>query len=160
MAEAAPFFPEVARLDYTLVLRSLDRFYGAAGIGLGFAITTHPIAGRLRAALGSAPVSAQALAFGLAALADADWLQSQRARLKIAAAGLDAVLAAAGLRSPDGPALFRAAATPSAGELFVRLASQGILTRPFPDASLLRFGFPKDDDELARVGRALTPSAA
>jgi cobalamin biosynthetic protein CobC len=153
--ESHSLLPEVARLDYTLVLRSLERFYGAAGVGLGFAITTHPIAGRLRAALGGAPLSAQALAFGLAALADGDWLQSQRTRLKKAASDLDAVLAAAGLRSLGGTALFRSAASNAFGDLFVRLASRGILTRPFRDTGALRFGLPNGDDEVARVRRAL-----
>lgn len=158
--ESHSLLPEVARLDYTLVLRSLERFYGAAGVGLGFAITTHPIAGRLRAALGSAPVSAQALAFGLAALADAGWLQSQRVRLKMAAVELDAVLAAAGLSSRGGTALFRAAASHSAGDLFLRLASQGILTRPFADAGVLRFGLPDGNDGLVRLRLALKLPAA
>ena len=75
-ADADPshsLLPQVARLDYTLVLRSLGEFYGAAGIGLGFAITSHPIAERLRAAIGPRPVSAQALAFGDAALASGIW---------------------------------------------------------------------------------------
>ncbi len=53
--ESHSLLPEVGRLDYTLVLRSLGEFYGAAGIGLGFAITSHPIAERLRAALGRRP---------------------------------------------------------------------------------------------------------
>lgn len=77
-ADADPghsILPEVARLDYTLVLRSLGEFYGAAGVGLGFAITSHPIAERLRAALGAWPVLAQALAFGEAALADTVWAE-------------------------------------------------------------------------------------
>ena len=135
-ADADPghsLLPEVARLDYTLVLRSLGEFYGAAGIGLGFAITSHPIAERLRSALGAWPVSAQALAFGEAALADTVWAESQRARLKEAANALDAVLEAAGLRILGGTALFRLAACTSAGELFSHLASQGILTRPFQE---------------------------
>ena len=100
-ADADPghsLLPEVARLDYTLVLRSLGAFYGAAGIGLGFAITSHPIAGRLRAALGAWPVSAQALAFGEAALAETVWAGSHRERLREAANALDAVLEGAGLR--------------------------------------------------------------
>ena len=157
-ADAAPshsLLPEVARLDYTLVLRSLSEFYGAAGIGLGFAITSHPIAERLRAALGAWPVSAQALAFGEAALADTVWAQSHRARLREAAIALDAVLEAARLRIVGGEALFRLAACTSPGELFRHLASQGILTRPFQDRSALRFGLPRDEEELSRIRQAL-----
>ncbi len=157
-ADADPghsLLPEVARLDYTLVFRSLGEFYGAAGIGLGFAITSHPIAGRLRSALGAWPVSAQALAFGETALADTVWADSQRARLKEAANGLDSVLAAAGLRCLGGTALFRLAACPGVSELFSRLASQAILARPFQDRNALRFGLPRDEEELSRIRQAL-----
>jgi cobalamin biosynthetic protein CobC len=157
-ADADPghsLLPQVARLDYTLVLRSLGEFYGAAGIGLGFAITSHPVAERLRAALGASPVSAQALAFGEAALASAAWAETQRARLKEAAAALEVVLGAAGLRILGGAALFRLGGSTAASELFVRLASQGILTRPFRDRGALRFGLAKGEDELSRIRHAL-----
>ena len=157
-ADADPshsLLPEVGRLDYTLVLRSLGEFYGAAGIGLGFAITSHPIAERLRAALGAWPVSAQALVFGEAALADTVWAESQRVRLKEAANALDAVLEIAGLRILGGTALFGLAACTSVSELFSHLASQGILTRPFQERNALRFGLPRDEEELSRIRRAL-----
>jgi cobalamin biosynthetic protein CobC len=157
-ADADPghsLLPEVARLDYTLVLRSLGEFYGSAGVGLGFAITSHPIAERLRSALGAWPVSAQALAFGEAALANSVWAESQRARLKEAVNELDAALEAAGLRILGGQALFRLAGCTSARQLFSHLASQGILTRPFPDRNALRFGLPRDEEELSRIRQAL-----
>ena len=157
-ADADPghsLLPEVARLDYTLVLRSLGEFYGAAGIGLGFAITSHPIAERLRAALGAWPVSPQAMAFGEASLADTAWAESQRTRLKEAANAMDAVLETAGLRILGGKALFRLAECAGPGELFSHLASQGILARPFQDRSALRFGLPKDEEELSRIRLAL-----
>ena len=153
--ESHSLLPEVARLDYTLVLRSLNEFYGAAGIGLGFAITSHPIAERLRAALGAWPLSAQALAFGHSALASSDWTASHRSRLKQAANELDAVLEAAGLRILGGTALFRLAAYDAPTELFVRLVSQGILTCPFRDRSALRFGLPHGEEEFSRLRHAL-----
>jgi len=157
-ADADPnhsLLPDVARLDYTLVLRSLGEFYGAGGLGLGFAITSHPIAGRLRAALGAWPVSAQALAFGEAALADTVWAASHRERLKEAANALDAVLEGAGFRILGGAALFRLAACAAPGELFRRLASQGILARPFKDRGALRFGLANGEEERSRLRHAL-----
>ncbi len=153
--ESQSLLPAVTRLDYTLVLRSTAQFYGAAGVVLGFAITSHPIAGRFRAALGPWPVPAQALAFGQAALADGAWAASQRARLKQAASELDAVLASAGLRVLGGTALFRLAAANSASELFGRLASKSILTLPLRDRNVLRFGLPKGEEEFLRLRRAL-----
>ncbi len=160
-ADADPahsLLPEVGRLDYTVVLRSLGEFYGGAGIGLGFAITSHPIAGRLRSALGAEPICAQALAFGDAALANVDWALSQRTRLNEAANALNAVLENAGLRILGGAALFTLAATTAANEIFRRLASQGVLTRPFQDRSVMRFGLAKGEEELSRLRHALQHS--
>lgn len=157
-ADADPghsLLPQVARLDSTLVFRSLGAFYGAAGIGLGFAITSHPVAERFRAALGASPVSAQALAFGEAALTDAAWAESQRMALQQAANALEAALAGAGLRILGGTALFKLAESAAGSELFARLASQGILVRPFKDRWAFRFGLPKGEEDLSRLENAL-----
>ncbi len=153
--ESHSLLPHVARLDHTLVLRSAGKFFGAAGVRLGFAITSHPIAARLSAALGAWPVSAQALAFGEAALADAAWAANQRKRLKDSAAQLDAALTAAGLRMLGGTALFRLAEHDRSRALFAHLAGKGILARPFKDRSALRFGLPAGPSELDRVRDAL-----
>ncbi len=150
--------PAVTRLDYTLVLRSLGPFHGAAGAGLGFAITSHPIAGRFRSALGAYPVTAQALAFGLKAVKDDEWAALQRGRLKEAGEALRETLEAAGLRIIGGAATFRLAACNDTVGLFNRLARLGVLARPFRDLPALRFGLPKDEEELSRLRAALQGS--
>ena len=157
--ESHSILPHVARLDYTLVLRSVGKFFGAGGVRLGFAITSHPVVGRLRAALGAWPVSAQAIAFGEAALADEAWTAAQRTRLAEAAGQLDAALAEAGCRVIGGTALFRLAEHPLSGTLFAHLARRGILTRPFKNRSALRFGLPASPEELERLREALTDGA-
>jgi cobalamin biosynthetic protein CobC len=153
--ESHSLLPHVGRLDYTLVLRSVGKFYGAGGVRLGFAITSHPIAERLKAALGAWPISAQALAFGLAALPDRSWAGEQRTRLAAAASQLGAVLTEAGCFVLGGTALFRLAGHPLSRTLFAHLASKGILTRPFKDRSVLRFGLPAGPEELERLREAL-----
>jgi cobalamin biosynthetic protein CobC len=157
--ESHSLLPAAARLDHTLVLRSAGKFYGAGGVRLGFAVTSHPVAGRLKAALGAWPVSAQAIAFGEAALADGAWAAAQRVKLNEGAARLDAALNEAGFRILGGTALFRLAEHPQSRDLFIRLARKGILTRPFKDRSALRFGIP-GAAELARLRDALQPAAA
>jgi len=147
--------PSVARLDYSLVLRSLGPFHGAAGVRLGFAITSHPIAGRIRSAIGAAPISAQALALGQAALKDDEWAASQRGRLTEAAAGLDAALAAAGLGVAGNGPTFRLVACGDPARLFSRLARHGVLARPFQERRALRLGFPKGEEDLSRLRAAL-----
>jgi cobalamin biosynthetic protein CobC len=75
--------------------------------------------------------------------------------LKEAAKAMDAALEAAGLRILGGQTLFRLAACTSARQLFSHLASQGILTWPFQDRNALRFGLPRDEEELSRIRQAL-----
>jgi cobalamin biosynthetic protein CobC len=153
--ESHSLLPHVARLDYTLVLRSVGKFYGAGGVRLGFAVTSHPIAERLKAALGAWPISAQALAFGQAALANEAWAAAQRTRLAGATGQLDVVLTEAGCRVLGGTALFRLAEHPLSRMLFAHLARKGILTRPFTDRSMLRFGLPAGPEQLERLREAL-----
>ncbi|MBT3069682.1 aminotransferase class I/II-fold pyridoxal phosphate-dependent enzyme [Rhodomicrobium sp. Az07] len=153
--DTASMLPCVARLDSTVVLRSANTLHGAGGIPLGFAITSHPVAERFRAALGPNAVSAQAVAFGRAALADAGFAGEQRARLADMGGKLEAALAQAGLRIVGGTALFRLASTDMPHSLFDRLARAGILTRPFPKLDALRFSLPKDEADLARLQAAL-----
>lgn len=158
-ADADPvhsILPFVNRLDRTVVLRSFGKFYGAAGVRLGFAITSHPLAERLKEALGAWPLSAAAISIGNAALEDDAWASAQRARLREAADKLDAVLTAAGLKVIGGTFLFRLAAADPGRELFQHLAGQGILIRPYRDKPLFRFGLPKDDEEILRLTNALS----
>ena len=140
----------------TVVLRSFGKFYGLAGLRLGFAVAGHPWADRLREALGPWAISGPALAIGAAALDDAAWAAAARARLARDAARLDALLAAHGAAPRGGTALFRLAAVGDAARWFDGLARAGILTRPFAERpDWLRFGLPGDEAAWRRLGDAL-----
>src|SRR5262249_57808385 len=80
-----------------VVLRSFGKFFGLAGLRLGFALAAPPIAARLAASLGPWAVAGPALAIGEAALADTAWAKATREALDQAARRLDALLAGAGL---------------------------------------------------------------
>ncbi len=147
--------PVVNRLDRTVVLRSFGKFYGAAGVRLGFAITSHPLEERLRDALGAWPLSAAAIAMGSVALDDEAWAFAQRGRLKEAADKLDEVLAGAGLKVLGGTSLFRLVAADPKRDLFQHLATHGILIRPYLDRPVFRFGLPRDEEEIRRLTNAL-----
>jgi cobalamin biosynthetic protein CobC len=139
-----------------IVLRSFGKFFGLAGLRLGFVVAAPDILARLRHLIGDWPVSAHALAFGRAAYADAAWIATTLADLPKRAATLDALLARHGLTSKGACPLFRLIDTPNAARLFDRLACAGILVRPFADSSTwLRIGLPADDAALARLDRAL-----
>ena len=142
-----------------VVLRSFGKFYGLAGLRLGFAVAREPWAERLVEALGPWAVSGPALAIGTRALADDAWARDARARLADDAARLDALLEAAGFTVVGGTALFRLAAAPDAPARFEALARAGILARPFAARpEVLRFGLPGDAASWHRVAVALTVS--
>jgi cobalamin biosynthetic protein CobC len=139
-----------------VVLRSFGKFFGLAGIRLGFALLDQPSAVRLAAMLGPWAVSGPALAIGAAALADTAWIEQTRHRLLQASGRLDAILIGAGLGIPGGTTLFRLVRTPAAAALFHHLGRAGILVRNFPDnATWLRFGLPAGEEDWLRLQIAM-----
>ena len=139
-----------------VVLRSFGKFYGLAGLRLGFAIAKTDIAQRIASALGPWPCSGPALEIGAAALRDHPWAHRTRQALQNQARQLDAVLAAAGLSVLGGTGLFRLARRPDANPLHAWLATQHIWCRRFEWADdLLRFGLPPNQHGLKRLAEAL-----
>jgi cobalamin biosynthetic protein CobC len=151
---------DVARPNL-VVLRSFGKFFGLAGVRLGFALAAPDTVARLRAALGPWAVSGPALAIGAAALADSAWIAATRARLAAAAQRLDTILAKAGLGIVGGTALFRLVRTPAAAELFDHLGRAGIYVRRFAEyPAWLRFGLPGDETAWQRLQDALAGQPA
>ena len=138
-----------------IVLRSFGKFYGLAGLRLGFVATAHPLGQALVATLSDWPVSGPAVAIGRAALADHVWAGETLARLGETAVRLDAALKGAGFEIIGGTSLFRLTRHPDATRIFERLAHHGILVRPFADSSVLRFGLPAGDKQFTRLAQAL-----
>ncbi|WP_433911237.1 threonine-phosphate decarboxylase [Sphingomonas yabuuchiae] len=142
--------------ERVVVLRSFGKFFGLAGVRLGFAIAAPEVVAGLRDLLGDWPVSAHAITWGSAAYADRAWIAATRIALVERAVALDAVLARHGLTARGACPLFRTVDTPEAGVIFQRLAAAGILVRPFADApERLRFGVPAAAAELERLDEAL-----
>jgi cobalamin biosynthesis protein CobC len=139
-----------------VVLRSFGKFFGLAGLRLGFAIAAPDVSARLRAALGPWAVSAPALAVGVKALADAAWIERTKRRLSRSAKRLDAILSGPGLDIVGGTSLFRLVQTPSASGLFRHLGRAGIWLRAFPDnTNWLRFGLPANEQQWRRLASAM-----
>jgi cobalamin biosynthetic protein CobC len=139
-----------------LVLRSFGKFFGLAGVRLGFAITDPPLARILRSAFGPWSVSGPALAIGTVALADRRWMSEMRRRLAGEAAALDGVLTRGQLSVVGGTHLFRLVNAPRAWALYEHLGQRGILVRPFVSSPRwLRFGLPAGEDQARRLSQAL-----
>lgn len=144
-----------ARPD-TIIIKSFGKFWGLAGLRLGFAICAPELASALSNRLGPWPVSAPALITGAAALNDPAWAQKTRNALAQMRARLDEVLLGAGFDVIGGCDLFRLAAHPDAAARHETLCRAHILTRPFSYApQWLRFGLPKDETDLRRLAQAL-----
>ena len=130
-----------------IVLKSFGKFWGLAGLRLGFAIGPADLIARLEALMGPWAVSGPALHIGAAALDDTDWAQAARARLGRDAARLDGLMTAAGARVAGGTTLFRLYEVEDAAAWQTRLARRHIWTRIFPySRSYLRLGLPGPGD--------------
>jgi cobalamin biosynthetic protein CobC len=144
-----------------VILRSFGKFYGLAGLRLGFAIASPEIARRISLALGPWPCSGPALDIGAAALRDREWADRARIVIQHQARKVDAVLAEAGFTIVGGTGLFRLARRPDAGKVHASLATLHIWCRRFEWADdLLRFGLPPDDRDLERLAVALASAKA
>ena len=157
----ADVYPEVSLARYVgrdglLILRSFGKFFGLAGLRLGFALAGEAMAEELRRGLGPWAVSGPAAAIGAVALADEPWVRTTRVRLTAAAGRLDGLLLRAGLRIVGGTALFRLVEHSRCASLFEALAQAAILVRRFSgDPTRLRFGIPGDDASFERLEGAL-----
>lgn len=129
-----------------LILKSFGKFWGLAGVRLGFAIGDPTLISRLVDSIGPWAVSGPALEIGARALADFDWAQSTRIRLAKDAARLDDLVTLKGARVVGGTSLFRLYDVDDAKLWQDRLAQHHIWTRRFPYSStMLRLGLPAPD---------------
>ncbi|MDX2265801.1 MAG: threonine-phosphate decarboxylase CobD [Hyphomicrobiales bacterium] len=142
--------------DGLIALRSFGKFYGMAGLRLGFAVGAPALMEKLAALLGPWAVSGPALHVGEAALRDAAWAEKARREHGRLADRLDGILRASGCEIVGGAPLYRLAAHPQAGRLHANLASRRIWTRVFDfNPAWVRFGLPGSDDDFARLEAAL-----
>jgi cobalamin biosynthetic protein CobC len=144
-----------------IVLRSFGKFFGLAGLRLGFAIANPTFAQRISGALGPWAVAGPALAIGSRALADTAWIADTRRHLTAVSAEMDRLLAVAGLSVLGGTDLFRLIESENAPQWFNRLGRAGIYVRRFADQPRwLRLGLPGNEEALARLAAALADASA
>ena len=129
-----------------VVLKSFGKFWGLAGLRLGFAIGDPAIIANLAELLGPWQISGPGLAIGAEALADPAWAETTRARLTDDAARLDRLVTKNGPEVVGGTSLFRLYRTDNAKDMQDRLARHHIWSRTFPYApDWLRLGLPAPD---------------
>lgn len=139
-----------------IILKSFGKFWGLAGLRLGFAIGDPRLLARLEQMMGPWPVSGPALAVGTAALSDQDWATATRQRLAQDADRLDRLMIRAGASVVGGTPLFRLYDTDNAKSWQDRLAKHHIWSRIFPYSDRwLRLGLPGLPAEWDRLEAAL-----
>lgn len=144
------------RVDRLLILRSFGKFYGLAGLRLGFAFGAAADIAALGQMAGPWAVSGPAIAIGQQALADTAWAEAMRQQLTADAARADDLARRAGWQMAGGTALFRLYDTDDAQAAQTRLARHQIWSRIFPWSDrLLRLGLPGPETEWHRLAQAL-----
>lgn len=144
------------RDEPVLVLRSFGKFFGLAGLRLGFLAAPAEICTRAAARLESWAVSGPALEIGHAALSDLAWQEAMQRQLSDKMADLTLVLAENGLGVFGGTPLYALAAARNAADLHDALARRRIWTRIFDYApTWIRIGLPGSPESLARLSGAL-----
>lgn len=139
-----------------IVLRSFGKFYGLAGLRLGFVIASDDDAARIRELAGPWQVSGPAIEIGRSALGDTAWALNTMRRLHADAARLDGLIAGVGWKAVGGTALFRLYDTNDAKAAQARLAWGAVWSRIFPwSRGLVRLGLPGNEREWRRLEVAL-----
>ena len=138
-----------------IVLRSVGKFFGLAGIRLGF-VAAHPDLLRgLADLLGPWTISGPAQHIAIAALRDKQWQAGTREQLDASGERLRQLLAAHGIAS-NGTPLFQwwSEARPEA--FWQHMAERGIWVRLFKHAARgIRLGLPPDEAGWNRLQKAL-----
>jgi cobalamin biosynthetic protein CobC len=138
-----------------IVLRSLGKFFGLAGLRVGFVLAQSALLHRLREWLGPWHVSGPARVIAEAALNDLDWQQQTRKQLHLDGQRLAGLLKRTGLPPCGGTSLFQFVPTAAAAAIHQALARQGVLLRLFEQLPALRVGLPGSESCWQRLEQAL-----
>ncbi|SDT36039.1 L-threonine O-3-phosphate decarboxylase [Pseudomonas sp. Z003-0.4C(8344-21)] len=138
-----------------IVLRSFGKFFGLAGVRLGFVLAERKLLKLLAEQVGPWAVSGPTRVLGQACLQDTENHTRQRIRSDEASERLAALLERYGFKPQGGCALFQWLVTEHAETLHDFMARRGILLRLFTHNSSLRFGLPGNAADELRLAHAL-----
>lgn len=134
-----------------VILRSFGKFFGLAGLRLGFVLGPEIVTEAIRVTAGPWAVSGPALQIGSAALRDTPWQAGMRDELRARARRFDQMMRDRGIHVLGGTSLFRLAKLADAAGFAAALRKQGIHVRIFDDQpQWMRFGLPADEAEFWR----------
>jgi len=138
-----------------IVLRSFGKFFGLAGVRLGFVAAERSLLLRLAELLGPWTVNGPTRVLAQASLADKTAQHEQAERCVAASQRLAAMLRSAGLAPSGGCDLFQYVRSERATQLHEFLARRGILVRLFEQPAAVRLGLPASTADEQRLAQAL-----
>ncbi|MGJ8680727.1 threonine-phosphate decarboxylase CobD [Paraglaciecola sp.] len=127
-----------------IVLRSTGKFFGLAGLRLGFIAATPNWLNKLASMLGPWSVNGPAQFIGHKALTDTQWHQKQRHTLRTLSERLESVLVSHFQVPVTGTALFKTIQHINSPMLYEKLCQQGVYVRLCDEQNALRFGIPTE----------------
>ena len=138
-----------------IVLRSIGKFFGLAGLRLGFVAAHDSLLRDLADLLGPWTISGPAQEIALAALTDSAWQQATSTSLRQSGERMTRLLLEHGIAS-SGTALFRWWPQTQPEAFHAHMAARGIWCRLFREAARgIRVGLPAGEPEWHRFEHAL-----
>lgn len=137
-----------------IILRSIGKFFGLAGIRLGFIAAVPKLLQQIAHQQGPWAVSHPARWLGALALKDQQWQQQSRRFLAQQSQKLYQILSLS-FHNIQQSHYFCYIQHPQAKQIKQQLAQKGIWVRYFENPSALRFGLPANEAELKKLSHFL-----
>lgn len=143
-----------------IVLRSMGKFFGLAGMRCGFVISDKELMQRIANKLGPWSVTGPTRYIAKRALQDKPWLLKSCKDLKESSNRLYQALSEHGLKPEGGTDFFQWLSHPDAKDIYEACAKKGILVRYFEAGNNnsnpgLRFGLPANEEQWQRLNKVL-----
>lgn len=142
-----------------VVLRSIGKFFGLAGVRVGFVLAQSQWLEALAIELGPWTIAGPSRQLCQQALMDKTWQQQQRLRLLASSQRLQQVLQPYSSTAVAGTGLFQTLTLTQAATWHHLLCQQGIFTRLTDERDALRFGLPANEQQWQRLTQALQATA-
>ncbi len=139
-----------------VILRSFGKFFGLAGLRLGFAIGHPDDITLLRDQIGAWPISGVALLIGRKAFQDQLWIEQTNKQLEKDSHALNHLLKQHNFTSVGSTNLFSLVSNDNMKKIQQKLAHHAIWTRRFAyEKKWLRIGLPRNPHDFKRLETAL-----
>jgi len=138
------FFEEISHFSNLVILRSLGKFFGLAGLRVGFILSNQHWLDDFDSELGIWSVTGPSLYVTEQALRNIDWQKAQKQRLAFQSERLAVLLEDCFETLVKGTTLFKSVELDHATDIHQQLCRQGILVRLSDEKDRLRFGIPDE----------------